>query len=216
MFLRIIPAHSNVITSHMAERATIGSSDRRKLYAHSKQTESNSAVSTNLQVSPTHTVRGSFLSLALVFLATSIELCSLNICVCAQAKSYRLLTYFQLWKRRQSQVFIVFPFSACLSLTDTLIHPHMHSYSHITATRPHHSPVATACSAVAMETPASLVILWIGCNEQCFRGGNSSTRWQVETVNWTLPLRRTLDSHPLIFFFSKIFFLSLYYVKFFM
>lgn len=73
-------------------------------------------------------------------------------------------------------------------------HSRMYSCTHITATMPHHSPVATACTAVAMETPASLVILWIGCNEQGFRGENSLTWWQVETVNWSTLLKKTLDS----------------------
>lgn len=78
--------------------------------------------------------------------------------------------------------FFVFPLLPCLSHSQILSNTHMHSCTHITATRPHHSPIATACTAVAMETPVSLVILWIGCNEQGCRGENSLTWWQVKTV----------------------------------
>lgn len=100
-------------------------------------------------------------------------------------------------KSEQKSLWCVFLFFLCTSVIKTKQkqkHLRMYSCTHITATMPHHSPVATACTAVAMETPASLVILWIGCNEQGFRGENSLTWWQVETVNWSTSLEKTLDS----------------------
>lgn len=97
---------------------------------------------------------------------------------------------------KDSQCFYVFP---CYSLTNTLIHPHMHSYTHITATRSHHSPTATACT-VAMETPASLVILWIGCNEQGLggEGGQINTAAAGDSKRMHVTQK---DTWLLIFFF---------------